>query len=478
VPRAPVSPVPVQIDRRSAVPLPAQLAVGVRALIVTGVLSPGSRLPSSRALARELVVSRGVVEQAFDQLTAEGWVVGRRGAGTFVSAGTVTGHPVEGGGSEVGARRAGRPPPVESVVLDTGTPWIDVRHDDGWRRAWRSVAARSPSQRYPDPAGLPQLRAAVAERLGRHRGLTCAPEEVLVVSGTTHGLGLLLASARSGAVALEDPGYRAAAATVRASGRDLVDVPVDAEGLDVAALADVRNDLAAAYVSPAHQHPLGVAMSGPRRFALLQEARRRDCLVVEDDYDSEFRYDVAPLPAMAALDRERVVYVGTVSKTISPALRLGWLVTSADRVAELARERAARHDHPSEPMQWALLSMLGEGHVDRLVRSARRVYARRRELVRQRLGPYGDVAAGAAGMYLTLAMPTRTAARVAAQASRQGVAVGRLSAYCRTSSRDGLVIGFGGPTDAQLEEAIGVLERLLAQERGATTADRFPTSTM
>jgi GntR family transcriptional regulator/MocR family aminotransferase len=129
-------------------------------------------------------------------------------------------------------------------------------------------------------------------------------------------------------------------------------------------------------------------------------------------------------------------------------------------------------------MQSALLSMLEEGHVDRLVRSARRVYARRRELVRQRLGPYGDVAAGAAGMYLTLAMPTRTAARVAAQASRQGVVVGRLGAYCRTSSRDGLVIGFGGPTDAQLEEAIGVLERLLAQEQGATTADRLPTSTM
>jgi GntR family transcriptional regulator / MocR family aminotransferase len=469
VPRVPVTPVPVQVERRSPVPLPAQLAVGVRDLVVTGVLAPGSRLPSTRALARELRVSRGVVEQAFDQLTAEGWLVGRQGSGTFVAAGAATRHRVDPARSQrARPGKADGPGSLDDVVLDTGTPWIDPRHDAGWRRAWRDVAARAPSRRYPDPAGLPELRAAVAERLGRHRGLTCSPEEILIVAGTTHGFGLLLDSAGAGAVALEDPGYRAAAATVRASGRDLVDVPVDAEGIDVSVLANVSAELAAVYVSPAHQHPLGMAMSGPRRFALLQEARRRGCLVVEDDYDSEFRYDVAPLPAMAPLDRDRVVYLGTVSKTVSPALRLGWLVWSADQVRRLGLAAAARHDHPSEPVQHALLSMLEQGHVDRLVRSARRVYARRRELVRQRLAPYGDVAAGAAGMYLTLALPTSTAARVAAEAGSEGVAVSRLRAYCRTSSRDGLVIGFGGPTDAQLERAVEVLERSLARGPSAT----------
>jgi GntR family transcriptional regulator/MocR family aminotransferase len=433
------------------------------------VLAGGSRVPSSRALARELQVSRGVVEQAFDQLTAEGWLVGRRGAGTFVAAGAATRSRVEPPrGQRARAGDAGRAGPVDVIALDTGTPWIDPRHDAGWRRAWRDVAARVPSRRYPDPVGLPELRAAVAERLGRHRGLTCTPDEVLIVAGTTHGLGLLLDSAGPGAVALEDPGYRAAATTVRASGRDVVDVPVDDEGIDVSVLAGVTADLAAVYVSPAHQHPLGMTMSGPRRFAVLHEARRRGCLVVEDDYDSEFRYDVAPLPAMAPLDRDRVVYLGTVSKTVSPALRLGWLVSSPDRVQQLGLARAARHDHPSEPVQQALLSMLEQGHVDRLVRSARRVYARRRELVRHRLAPYGDVAAGAAGMYLTLALPTSTAARVAADAAGEGVAVSPLRAYCRTSSRDGLVIGFGGPTDAQLERAVVVLERLLAQRPSAT----------
>jgi GntR family transcriptional regulator/MocR family aminotransferase len=310
----------------------------------------------------------------------------------------------------------------------------------------------------------------VAERLGRHRGLSCTPDEILIVGGTTSGLSLLLEVVGDGAVGLEDPGYRAAAATVRSSGRELLDLPVDAEGMDVSSLAAARADVAAVYVTPAHQHPLGMALSAPRRFSLLEEARRRSALVVEDDYDSEFRYDVAPLPALAPLDRERVAYLGTVSKSISPALRIGWLVTSADRVEELSRRRAARHDHPSWPVQQALVSMLEEGHLDRLVRSARRVYSRRLELVRNRLGEFGEVVVGAAGMYLTLELPSSTAARVAADAARHGVVVARLREYCRTSRRDGLVIGFGGPTDGELDRAVAALERSLRRTRAAGTS--------
>jgi GntR family transcriptional regulator/MocR family aminotransferase len=458
VPRPAVVLAPVSLDRSANSPLAAQLADQLRALVMAGVLAADDRLPSTRALARELEVARGVVEQAYDQLSAEGWLRGRQGAGTFVAPGATPRRMAEpAGASTPGARPdgAGSEP---AVVLDTGTPWIDPRHDDGWRRAWRRVAAGRPPKHYPDSAGLPQLRAAVAERLGRHRGLACSADEVLIVNGTTQGLGLLLEVAGDGAVALEDPGYRAAASTVRFSGRALVDVPVDGEGLDVSFLSGVDGQIGAVYVSPAHQHPLGMAMSGPRRVSLLREARRRNCLVVEDDYDSEFRYDVAPLPAMAPLDRDLVVYIGTTSKTVSPGLRLGWVVSSAERVAQLSSTRAPRHDHPSEPVQWAMLSMLEDGHVDRLVRSARRVYSRRRELVKQRLGPFGEVAAGEAGMYLTLGLPSETAARVAADAIRQGVVVSRLRDYCRTANRDGLVVGFGGPTDGQLERALVVLE--------------------
>jgi GntR family transcriptional regulator/MocR family aminotransferase len=460
VPRPPLMPVAVSLDRSSPTPLPLQLASQIRFLILEGVLAPGGRLPSTRALSRELSVARGVVEQGFDQLTAEGWLAGRQGAGTFVAAGATAGYQrdrsVPTPGRPTATRGATAP-----ISLSSGTPWIDPRQDAGWRRAWRAVAASRPPQGYPDPAGLPELRAGIAEHVGRHRGLSCSADEVLIVSGTTHGLSLLLEVVDDGAVALEDPGYQAAAATVRASGRALVDVPVDEEGLDVSFLAAVTEGIRAVYVSPAHQHPLGMTMSGPRRFALLEQARRRDCLVVEDDYDSQFRYDVAPLPALAPLDRERVVHLGTVSKTVSPSLRIGWLVTSAERVEQISRRRADRHDHPSWPVQLALQTMLQEGHVDRLVRSARRVYSRRSEQVRQRLGPYGEIAAGAAGMYLTLVLDPTLAAAVTADARRQGVDVPRLRDYCRTARRDGLVIGFGGPSDRELEMALRVVERSL-----------------
>jgi GntR family transcriptional regulator/MocR family aminotransferase len=459
VSRAPLMPIAVLLDRSSPTPLPLQLASQIRSLILEGVLTPGGRLPSTRALAGELEVARGVVEQGFDQLTAEGWLVGRPGAGTFVAAGAATRYRRGERVAATKARRAGSLP--SAISLSAGTPWVDPRQEAGWRRAWRSVGASRPPRSYPDPAGLPELRAAIAEHVGRHRGLSCSQDEVLIVSGTTHGLSLLLGVIGDGAVALEDPGYRAAAATVRASGRDLVDVPVDAEGVDVSFLARVSDDVRAVYVSPAHQHPLGMTMSGPRRFSLLEEAGRRDCLVIEDDYDSEFRYDVAPLPAMAPLDRERVVYLGTVSKTISPGLRLGWLVTSACRVEQMSRRREARHDHPSWPAQVAVRSMLEEGHVDRLVRSARRVYSRRSELVRRRLSGFGEMVPGAAGMYLTLALSSKAAAAVTADALRQGVDVPRLRDYCRTATRDGLVIGFGGPSDDELDIALKVLERSL-----------------
>jgi GntR family transcriptional regulator / MocR family aminotransferase len=460
VTRAPLMPVAVLLDRSLPTPLPLQLAGQIRSLILEGVLRPGGRLPSTRALARELAVARGVVEQGFDQLTAEGWLAARPGAGTFVAAGAGSryrrGEPVAG----TSARRAAGSL-TAAISLSAGTPWVDPGQEAGWRRAWRSVGASRPPRSYPDPAGLPELRDAIAEHVGRHRGLSCSQDEVLIVSGTTHGLSLLLGVIGDGAVALEDPGYRAAAATVRASGRDLVDVPVDAEGVDVSFLARVPDDVRAVYVSPAHQHPLGMTMSGPRRFSLLEEARRRDCLVIEDDYDSEFRYDVAPLPAMAPLDRERVVYLGTVSKTVSPGLRLGWLVTSAHRVEQMSRAREARHDHPSWPVQVAVRSMLEEGHVDRLVRSARRVYSRRSELVLRRLSGFGEMVPGAAGMYLTLALPPSAAVAVTADALRQGVDVPRLRDYCRTATRDGLVIGFGGPSDDELDIALKVLERSL-----------------
>ncbi len=464
----PAAPLAVTLDRTAAASLPAQLATQTRALIAAGSLLPGQRLPSSRALATELGVARAVVERAFDQLLAEGWVVARRGAGTFVqaleraSAAPAGTKPKDVVHKDRRARQQRRrATPASLVRFDTGTPWVDPRHHAGWRRAWREVSAATMPPGYPDAAGLRELREQVALYVGSHRGLACTADEVMITTGTTHGLSLLLEHLGPGAVAIEDPGYRAAVEVARAQGARVVDVPIDDEGIDAGWLRKSGSrDVHAIYVTPAHQHPLGITMSGPRRVALLAEARRRGAVVIEDDYDSEFRYDVAPLPALAQLSRD-VIYLGTAAKTVHPGLRMGWLVGPAELVTELSERRAHRHDHPSWPLQRAMLSMLREGYVDRVVRTARRVYAERSLLVRERLGAHIDVSVGGAGMYVTLAMSPEEVAEAVSEGQAVGLDLPSLREYCRTSRRHGLVLGFGGVTDDQLARALDVVERVV-----------------
>ena len=467
----PASPtLPLALRRGAGVSLAVQLASQVRELVHRSVLRPGDRLPSTRALAVDLAVARAVVEQAYDQLLAEGWLVARRGAGTFVS---------DVGPVPVMADVRAHPPleqprePNEPILMDTGTPWVDPRHDDGWRRAWRSVSVARMPRGYPDPAGIPELRAELATYLGRTRGVHCHPDDVVVTAGTTHGLAMLLDVLPPGPVAVEDPGYRAAVSTVQQAGREVVDVPLDAEGIDVSWLRGADPDLQAIYVTPAHQHPMGTTMSAGRRIAVLAEAARRHALVVEDDYDSEFRYDVAPVPALAALDRERVVSLGTASKSVHPALRVGWLVAPTELVGCLVERRASRHDHPSWPLQWALLAMLRDGHVDRLVRSARRRYAQRSRAVVAALSPYAEIGPPPAGMYLTLALPGPVADAVRHSCRRAGFEVPSLASYSRSAGLTGLVIGFGGVTDDELARALEVMGRALRSASASNARGPF-----
>ena len=459
MPRNPAEPLAVVLRRDTADPLPVQLARQVRDLAVTGALGSGARLPSSRALAAELHVARSVVEQAYDQLQAEGWLRSVRGAGTFVAD-----LPTPRGAATKSASPRRRVRPEQDLVsLDTGTPWQDPRVDPGWRRAWRQVSMAKPPKGYPDPAGLAELREEVSTYLARRRGVRRAPEEVVITSGTTHGWALLLDTVgSSGCVAIEDPGYRAAVAVAADAGFPVFDIPVDAAGLDVTALSRLeQDDVRAIYVTPAHQHPLGVAMSAARRVALVAEAARRSAYIVEDDYDSEFRYDVAPLPALASLDRHRVVYLGTVSKVLQPGVRLGWLAADRDLVRRLVSRRAARHDHPSWPVQLAVLTMMREGHLDRVIRAARRVYAERTALVASRLGDALDAlgleVAASAGMYVTVEMPEATARCASAAARDAGFDLPSLADFCRTSSRHGVVLGFGGVSGAELRRVLDVV---------------------
>lgn len=450
---------PLSLVRESGTPFVLQVANQVRELVRTSVLHPGDRLPSIRALAAEAGVARAVVEHAYDQLIAEGWLTARRGAGTYIAEVGRLPVPIAARGSTA---NLGGPPGSDRVRLDTGMPWMDPRHDAGWRRAWRDVSATRIPRGYPDPAGLPELRAELAGYVSRTRGLSCSPEEVIVTGGTTHGFGLLLDVLGTGAIAIEDPGYRAAAAMTEQTGRTVIDVPIDTDGLDVRALRSSRAEIRAVYVTPAHQHPLGITMSAGRRIALLAEATRRDALVVEDDYDSEFRYDVAPLPALAALDRDRVIYLGSASKSVHPGLRIGWLIGPADLVAAMTARRAARHDYPPWPLQRAFLTMLREGHLDKLIRSARRVYAVRSRMVAAALAPYGKIGVPPAGMYLTLLLPGPVTEAVRDECWRAGFDVPSLAEYSRTCGMTGLVIGFGGLSDDELSRALDVMTTALA----------------
>ncbi|MGD9960509.1 PLP-dependent aminotransferase family protein [Nocardioides sp.] len=445
------STLPIRLDRRAPATLGVQLADQVRSLITAGTLVVGDRLPSSRGLAADLGVSRAVTEQAFDQLLAEGWLEARRGSGTYVAAsGHVATQP---------RPRPAAPPAQAAFRFDTGTPWIDPRQVIGWRRAWREVAADRPPAGYPDARGLVELRESLCQHLARTRGLVCTPEEIVLTNGTTDGLRHLLGLLPAGAIAMEDPGYRAAAEVVLDSGRRLVDLPVDHRGLSLDSLTGA---VAGIYVTPAHQHPLGITMAAGTRLSLLGRATSLGATVIEDDYDSEFRYDVAPLPALATLDRDRVIYLGTASKSVAPGLRLGWLVGPAAVVDAITTRRTRSHDQTPWPTQRAFLAMLREGYVDRVVRSARRVYAHRSGLVVERLGGLGTVAPSPAGMYLTLQLPRDRAEAAAAAARAAGFDVPLLADYARTAERHGLVLGFGGCTAAQLDAVLTVLERALA----------------
>ncbi|TDD59024.1 PLP-dependent aminotransferase family protein [Kribbella antibiotica] len=450
------SSLPLVIDRAAGQALHLQLAEQIRAAVLDGRLQAGHRLPSTRDLARQLAISRAVAQSAYDQLHAEGWIEGRTGAGTFITdVGPL--RPAE-------PRRTASPPEPERslLTLRPGIPYIDPTPDPGWRRAWREVSSQSPPRGYDDAAGLPALRVALAEHVGRVRGIACGPENILVTNGTVHGLRLLLGVTREPGdrIAIEDPGYLNAVAAAQDHRLEIVDIPVDRDGLQVSALTD---DLPAVYVTPSHQYPLGGRLPVARRNELIRWARRTGAMLIEDDYDSEFRFDVAPLPALAQLDLDRVVHLGTLSKTLSPALRLGWLVASEATVVQLADFRANSGDWPGWPMQAALLAMLRDGYLDQAIRKHRRRYAERRTRTCSVLAPYGRVIGQDAGLHITLLLSNHIDDREVSAAAREaGVAVGPLSDYRRTvSGPPGLVIGYATPTTDDLHRALEILTEVL-----------------
>jgi GntR family transcriptional regulator/MocR family aminotransferase len=460
---------PMSVDRALGEPLNEQLAGQLRAAMRDGRLRAGERLPSSRTLAGLIGVSRMVVTEAYGQLYAEGWLEGRHGSGTFVSDIAVEDRAVEPP-QAVGASLSTLPPshaeaPVEvrpgMVDLRPGVAWVGGLDTPAWRRAWRLAATVPPAMR-PDPHGLPGLRVALADYVRRSRGVACPTGRLLVTRGATNGLDLLAAAVlRPGdRVGVEEPGYGKARSVLAARGMELVPCPVDEHGLIVDALPD---DLRLVYTTPSHQYPLGGVLPVPRRQALLAWARRTGALIAEDDYDGEFRYDVAPLPALYGLDPDVVVYLGTTSKTLTSDMGVGWLVARPDLVEAVATRREELNDRTAVVPQEALRILLERGDLDRHVRRMRAEYARRRAAVAQALNGLpllGDTA----GLHLVVEAKAAVVDRAVRQAARHGVILDALARHhVDTPRATGLVIGYGAAANlGELRSACSLVRELVA----------------
>jgi GntR family transcriptional regulator/MocR family aminotransferase len=454
---------PILLDRSASAPLAVQVADALRAMTAGGGLRRGDRLPSTRALATTLGVSRTVTATAYDQLLAEGWVAGRRGAGTFVVA-----VPAPTPAPRPAADPRHRRPRL--VDLRAGLPCRDVIDPAAWRRAWR-VAADDPPDVEPDPVGVPAFRAAVAEHLLRHRGLAAAPDAVLATAGSTATVAELVRTLPAGVrVAVENPGYRRAVGALQAAGAAVVPVPVDGEGLVVDALPA---GLAAVVVTPAHQYPLGARLSAARRVALVARARAEGLLVVEDDYDGELRYDVAPLPLLAALGPDVVAHLGTASKLLTPTLGVGWLVAPpAVRAAVLdLRERTATR--PARAGQRVFAALAAHGDLGRHLRRLRRELASRRREVLDAVRAGGrEVCGEAAGAHVVVPLPGPDDEQaVIAAAAERGVGLDGLAPHHvpadetagapRPGAVSGVVLGYAGPPLGELEGALAVVTAVL-----------------
>jgi GntR family transcriptional regulator/MocR family aminotransferase len=468
------------LDPGAAEPLFRQLYEALRRAILAGRPGPGERLPATRTLAQELGVSRTTVVSAYEQLLAEGYLTGRMGAGTFVSA-SLPEERLEAalppatlpGARSTPALPRPRPdagvslarPYREAVPFRAGVPALDAFPLRLWERLasrrWRTAGPEHLG--YGDSKGYPPLREAIAAHLATARAVRCAPEQVLIVAGAQQGFDLVArVLLRPGDRAwMEEPGYRGAKAALAANGIELVPVPVDAEGLDVAAGVGMAPQARLAYVTPSHQYPLGVTLSLPRRLALLAWARAAGAWVLEDDYDSEFRHAGRPLAALHGLDAGgNVLYLGTFSKALFPALRLGYLVVPVALVEEFDRARSALDLHPPTHAQAVVADFLTEGHFARHVRRMRTLYAERQEAlvkaVRRALGDWLEVAPADTGLqlvgWLAEGLDDRAVARAAAAV---GVDLQPLSQYRLTpGGRGGFLLGYAAHTPARIREGV------------------------
>ena len=481
----------VEIDRRHPTPLAAQLYEGLRHAILRGQLRPGDRLPSTRLLATDFGVARNTVTGAYEQLLAEGYVESKVGSGTCVARSL----PDELLSASLDATRAGprhmrrrslsrrgrmlssrpvrvltaagRPQPFASGLPDLHefpfTTWarLMARH---WRRPGYNLVG------YGDPAGYKPLREAIAAYLRASRAVRCETEQVVIVSGSQQALDIAarLLLDPGDAALLEDPGYPGARVALSAAGASLLRLPVDGEGANIAAAPAQASAAQVAFVTPSHHFPLGVTMSVARRLALLEWAERTGAWILEDDYDSEYRYRGKPLPSLQGLDAAgRVVYMGSFSKTMFPSLRLGFLVLPGELVEAFRRARSVIDGHSPMTEQAVLADFISLGHFARHIRRMRTLYEERQsalvEAAQRELDGLLEVRPSDGGMHLVGWLPQDVDdVKASERASAAGVYTRPLSS-CAVAKvrRGGLLLGYAALTTAQIREGVRKLAQAL-----------------
>jgi GntR family transcriptional regulator/MocR family aminotransferase len=445
------------VSRNGPRTLGAQIEDQLRAAIRDGTLRPGARVPSTRDLARQLGVSRRIAVDAYAQLAAEGFLTLRQGARPHVSGAAA------GGPGDAAAVEAEPAPATFRYDFRPSVPDVSAFPRAAWLRALRTALAEVTDAElaYSDPRGAPVLRSALAEYLGRVRGVVAAPPRVLVTSGYTQGLDVVLhALAARGArrLAVEDPSDPEAEWSAERAGLGSVRVPVDEEGIRVDALA--ATDADAVVLTPAHQHPTGVVLSSARRAELVAWLRERGATAIEDDYDAEYRYDRAAVGALQGLDPEHVVYAGSASKTLAPALRLGWLVLPAALVEPVAHQKLLADRGTARIEQHALADLLARGELDRHLRRMRIRYRARRDALVAALAaelPEARVRGIAAGLHATVELTAGDdEAAILAEAARRRLGLMALGEV-RTGDATGpatLLVGYAQLSEPAIPAAI------------------------
>lgn len=454
----------LEVERDRRLPLHEQIERSIREAVRRGRLTAGTRLPSSRALAAELRVSRGVVSEAYSQLAAEGYLLIRQGAPVQVARTVRT--------------RESRPP-AQSLLprfthdFSPGLPDLAGFPRDRWIRSLRAAWREAPIDviGYSDPRGLPSLREVLADYLGRVRGAAPDPEQTMICSGFAQGLSVVcrwLQRRGIERVALEDPGWHTHRLIVEAAGLEVVPVPIDSEGLRIDTLA--QTGAGVVIVTPAHQFPTGCVLSSERRAALIEWAEDGERLIVEDDFDAEYRYDRAGVGALQGLAPERVLYIGSASKRLAPGVRLGWMLMPSWLAWPLVQAKVVEDAGSEIVGQLTLQDFIARGELDRHIRRTRRIYQSRRRVLMDaiaRLIPEARSGDSAAGLYELVELPEEIKeSRLVAAAAERGVGLEGLALHrFRAVGPPGLILGFGGLSEPAIEHGVRLLAEALAVAR-------------